>query len=401
MPAELPIAATKFLARQPVAVQQRLLPILADLHQAAAEGAEAIQNYLLQLDLPEPTDWALLIEAAARLGEPQLVTALAANRGPETDKTLRKAWKRVRYYLETQGMTVPVLEEGPPASASRPGPPAQLQAYLSAYDRQGVRMLIIEKLAGNFRDNTLLQIFKEDEGIIDGYSLWLSKKKQRQHLEELAGMPPGQLIKVPLPYAIGLLEEAYQAEPTGDNEGIRAYRQWRDWLLSQVGCQVQKVTDLLAPLLPGEEAGDFQAENRLLDQPELAPFLPQPEQLAPWLAQIKEVEDSPLVLPNHLQGQRYRDLVTQACQEIFPPEHRPRLSRRLQELAYYFYQTGRPVAARQAQVVAQELAEPPSAFKEEPLFLRFLVLGSLTASHELQDEAEEQAAKSQLILTKW
>ena len=400
MTGELPSAVVKFLARQAQPMREWLSLVLNKLRQAAAQGNAALPEYLAALKPPKPQDWALLIEAAARLAEPQILRALAVHFNPPEDKTVYKAWKRVRHYLETRGLPIPELPAGPAPARSLESQP-QLEAYLSPYDRRATRLIIIEKLSGHFRDNTLLLVIQEDQGIIDGYSLWLSKKKQRQHREELAEMTPGQLITVPLAYAVGLLEEAYQLNPQAGNEGVRAYRIWQDWLLSLVNQQSVSVSDLLGPPAPEELLGDLQAETGLLAQPELVPFLPQPEQLTPWLKQIQAVDKSPLVLPGHLQKQRYEDLVDQICQAIYPHEKRPKLSHRLQELAYYFFQTGRPLAARQAQIVAQELAVIPSALQTEPKFLRLLVVGALTESAELGKEVRAQAEEQGLIITKW
>ena len=76
--------------------------------------------------------------------------------------------------------------------------------------------------------------------------------------------------------------------------------------------------------------------------------------------------------------------------ELFPPEQRRILSRRLLEMAYYLDRTGRPHLARQAQAAGEDLERERSLLERENPFLFGLLMFPLREMYEMEKEHERR-----------
>ena len=90
---------------------------------------------------------------------------------------------------------------------------------------------------------------------------------------------------------------------------------------------------------------------------------------------------------------RIENVVDEAIKELFPPEKRRLLSRRLLEMAYYLDRTGKPHLARQAQAAGEDLERERSLLERENPFLLGLFMFPLKEMYD-QTVAPE-AAKPQ------
>ncbi|HZK13557.1 MAG TPA: hypothetical protein VFC55_03515, partial [Desulfobaccales bacterium] len=136
----------------------------------------------------------------------------------------------------------------------------------------------------------------------------------------------------------------------------------------------------------------------VLDQLFLS-FLPGPEEIAPWLAKLKEVEDSPLVLSDQQQQIRIDGVLDEATRALYPLETRADWGRRLLTTAYYLHLSGREEDSRAARAAAADLVEPElSALAGENAFLKSLVQSAVRLAYEMQ-QPREPATGSGLIAT--
>ena len=78
--------------------------------------------------------------------------------------------------------------------------------------------------------------------------------------------------------------------------------------------------------------------------------------------------------------------------ELFPPEKRRLLSRRLLEMAYYLDRTGKPHLARQAQAAGEDLERERSPLERENPFLLGLLMFPLKEMYD--QEGSPETAKS-------
>jgi hypothetical protein len=135
----------------------------------------------------------------------------------------------------------------------------------------------------------------------------------------------------------------------------------------------------------------------LLEELELRTWFRSAEELRPFLEELASVKDSPLVLNELQQTERFEDIIVRAIDTIFGGDMRLSWTRRMTEMANYFALSRRAERAAQALAVARAL-EAGSAPRELP-FCAQLVRASLAFFFQqaVRDEAEQ--AKSSLILT--
>ena len=146
------------------------------------------------------------------------------------------------------------------------------------------------------------------------------------------------------------------------------------------------------------DSASAQASAELFTEKEMEHwFLPE-STLAPYLQRVQEMRDSPIVLDRFQQMSRVNEIVNGALEETFSADGARSWQRRLDEIAYFFWKTGRPEAARRARAAARALSESTSggrgiAFFEELARRSF----GLFFERETEKEREQQA--SSLILT--
>ena len=125
---------------------------------------------------------------------------------------------------------------------------------------------------------------------------------------------------------------------------------------------------------PGEMPRLLEHCRELALDPLFLSLLPGPEEIAPWLAKLKEVEDSPLVLSDQQKRVRIDGVLDEATRALYPLETRADWGRRLLTTAYYLHLSGREEDSRAARAAAADLAAPDrSALAGENAFLKSLV----------------------------
>src|SRR5262249_56441129 len=101
---------------------------------------------------------------------------------------------------------------------------------------------------------------------------------------------------------------------------------------------------------PDEETGaPVAASATLLEEPELRGWYPAPEAVAPFVEQIAEIRESPLLVSSAAQEERLREVLGRAAGSLFPA---PVVRRRLEGTAHVLAETRRPQAARRARAGA-------------------------------------------------
>jgi hypothetical protein len=148
-------------------------------------------------------------------------------------------------------------------------------------------------------------------------------------------------------------------------------------------------------------AGDrtpLDSSARLLEEPELAGWLLDPDWMAPHLDRLREITDSPLVLNRMQQQERREKVLREARAAIFAGEAREIYRRRLEATAYFLYLDERVEPARQA--LAAHLALSPGSPDpaEEIPFIVALTSRSFGAAEEARKAREREENRTSLIV---
>jgi hypothetical protein len=348
---------------------------------------------------PQDPDWdAHLMAALGALSHPVIPPLLAALFGGVRDKIRRKALKKTLHRLKTRGVAMaPDLLPKEEVSFGAPRPDAA-KVFVSPIFGMGESYVILEApleiLGGNF----LVARVSDQEGFKECVLLTLKRQQQDEIWGRFREQGLDRWFSPPPAYAVRLLEEAYaqQGGSGAAQYGVLREKIFRHWGRPETAPDLEQ--ELPAPA-PGEMPRLLERSRVLALDPLLISFLPGPEEIAPWLAKLKEVEDSPLVLSGQQQQVRIDRVMDDGTRALFPPETRGGWGRRLLTTAYYLRLTGREEDARAIRAAAADLIAPESsALAGENAFLKSLVQHAVRFAYELQ-EPREPATPSGLIVS--
>jgi hypothetical protein len=372
---------------------------VAGVGSALEAGADlAVLQEQVSPDSQDPNWDAHLMTALGGVNHPAIPPLLAALFGSARDKVRRKTLKKTLHRLKTRGMEVPedlLPREEAAIGAPRPGTTA---VFVSPIFGNGESYVILEGppeiLGGNF----LVSRVSDREGFKECVLLSLKRKQQAEFWDHFTEQGLNEWFSPPPAIAVRLLEEAYRRQPdTGT--GTSQYGALREKIFRHWG-HPEAATDLdqaLEPLPPGEQIRLLENSRKLALDPLFHSWLPGPEEIAPWLLKLQEVQDSPLVLSDQQKQVRADAVLDEATRALYPPETRTDWGRRLRATAYYLHLKGREEDSRTARAAAANLADPErSVLSGEPPFLKGLVQYAVHLAWELQ-KPQETATSSGLV----
>jgi hypothetical protein len=362
----------------------------ADAAALAPEIELASLEALVTADPQDPNWDAHLMAALGALNHPAIPPLLAALFGQARDKIRRKALKKTLHRLKTRGVAFAddlLPREEASFGAPRPG---SVAVFVSPIFGAGESYVIFEGppeiLGGNF----LVARVSDTEGFRECVLLSLKRKQQAEFWDQFREQGLEHWFSPPTAYAVRLLEEAY-TRPTGPGPGAAQYGALREKIFRYWG-RASAAPDLdreLPALAPGEHSRFLEHSRKLALDPWFHSWLPGPEEIAPWLAKLQEVQDSPLVLSEQQKQVRTDGVLEEATRALYPAESRAVWGRRLMTTAYYLHLSGREEDSRAARAAAADLeeADRSALFGENP-FLKGLVQYAVRLAWEMQQPRE-------------
>jgi hypothetical protein len=367
------VAALAALGLDAEALDEGRLPVDALLSLATGDAAER------------------LVAAIGELGSAGAAEALVALE-PHVGGDARRELRRGLYRLRQRGVAVP---ERPAADAPRrPEPEADVEGLLSPHDTTGDRLLwLVRRQAGG---GSLVVAARANEpgGLRDVQVVDMSRKHIRAVRQRLAR--EGGVVLVPAPWRAvdALLVEAHERTP--DRDRSRDYLRVRSQITAEPAAAPEEPTSRHAPPPGADDAGALAAASEeLLREPPFAAWAPEAGAIAPFVAEIEALRDSPLVLNELQQRERVREVIRRAARTVYPAAA---LARRLAGTAYVLGEGGRPAVARRALAVAVLLRARPDEAYETPLVIGLVerALGTLLSA-DVERRTEER--RSALIAT--
>jgi len=334
-------------------------------------------------------DGAALAAALGELPSPEVAALLVALEPHAGERAVRKEIRRSLYRVEQRGVPVPAPPA--PAAAPRAAPAPEAEGLLSLFDGGGDRLIWIIRPLPTGGALLIAAQVNEPEGLRDVSAGEASRKQiraARQQLEAESGL---RLVAADWRTLDALLVEAH-VRAGGGTARERDYLRLRPRLTHEPPRPPAEPVSAQVTAPSAEESAALAAGSAaLLEEPELAPWVPAPEAAAPFVEEIARLRESPLVLSRLAQEERVREVLRRAAATLFPPAV---LARRLEGTAYLLAETGRALAARRALAVAQLLGARPAAALDVPLvaLLAERAVGSLLAQATARTEEERRGA---------
>ena len=339
-----------------------------------------------------------LIEALARIPNPETAQLLTAMMAEAKEKQIIKSIKRTLYKLRQRGVkwAEKPTDEKPVLT---PPKPAQPEGHLSGIDATGSRILVIARpvpLKGLF---VVFSIINDLGGIQEYNVRQFTKKSFGEFLEGSLSTADFPVVETPGAYCLHLLKEAASLTqelskplPQGYHDAETEFRDisWDD------------PNPLIYQYIKEDEVRD--RPHLLKDSANLHEIMP----IATWHLESKEVEkyasgiteaqQSKIVLRPDQKEARFNTIYRQALEELFTEEKRLLWKRRLEETAYVLLKTGKEDEAREALSAAVDLNNPLSPIEPNP-FIWNLLLKSIQTVLETDHEKQEEEKKTSLIVT--
>lgn len=337
------------------------------------------------------------LAVATRLGgiaEGESVAVLRALEDTAADKLVRREAKRSLYRLQQKGVAVERPRPEPPRLTAGP---AGIEGYLSSVDGRGDQMVwLVRPVAGGALH--LFAVVNDPEGLKEIELAEVSRKTVRGLREELARKHQIRLVEADWRYCDFVIDRAFHwAGAHGESAGD--YPRLRSQLTAE---PVVAMEPLIYRHLEREavraDAASLADSHALLQEQELRTWILERDALRPYLEELAAVRDSPLMLTEQQQRERFAGIVARALDQLLGGEKRSSWQRRLEEMAYFFHATGRPEQAKKALAAALALGAREGSGHEIPFF-EALCRFSLLAHWQLEDERREKESQTSLILT--
>ena len=336
----------------------------------------------------EALDGPAFAEALGEVGDTHVATLLQALDTEGTERTRHKAIRRALHRLRERGI-VATAAAAPIAAALLPRPEPEREAFLSAVDGVGTRLVWVAVAGSSGAWLLVAAELNEPAGLTDLRVSEVPRKQlraARHHLRE-RGIA---LVSAPFAVADALLVEGQQRR--GEVDRKLDYLRVRPRLTTTApGTPCEPSSPHVVPPAADECPALVAGSASLLAEPELTLWWPHPSDAAPFLRELDELEDSPIVLSPTQQEGRLAATLARAADALYP---RPIVARRLRATAYVFGETARPAAARTALAVAQALEHDTTGTREIPLLsaLTHQGLGRLAAARAAERQQERKAS---------
>ena len=319
---------------------------------------------------------------------------------------LRRRIKGALYQLTQQGLEVPVKEGSARTGSTILKQPESLplECFLSAFDPQGSRMLILVVPRVPQGRILVFALANWDQGLEDLTALEVSKKQVKPLLEETresSGYPfypadPGQVVY--------LLREAYSRTAALKSEDKKVYSVLMNYLETMGPFGSRPIIQDLIPFDEGEtpKAGEWES---LKTVPEMTALQLPADWLSSQARKLLEIKNSPLVLSVGQRKERMAAVTRQTVTELFTTERVENLYRYLEEIAYLYWIKGELEQARILSTAVNRLrtslAGPP--FHENPV-LTWLIEKEFPEIDEKKSEPAtppETRTEGGLIIPHW
>lgn len=335
---------------------------------------------------------------AALLGEylvPEAAQVLVNWEAKTQDKALRREIHRSLYKLSQKGIHIDRPPQEPQRSVLTPIEP---EGYLSIMDGRGDRLvwLIKPKMGGGL--HYLSALVNEPEGMRFVEGAEATRKMLRVMRQDLLDRMQVSMNEVSWRYCDAIMQEGYERAQAHNGKEIESYPALRSHLVSTPAVPVEvplPVSFDREALATDEHL--LATSTQLLEEPELQQWLLDQERAKPYLDQLSQAQDSPLVLNRYQQQDRMQTIIEKAITELFSPENSKVYARRLEETALHFVKSGRLDAARRALAVAGALKQSARGGKGIP-FCEDLVRQSIALHYQVERQHEQEERPGSLIM---
>ena len=298
-----------------------------------------------------------VVFALGKISDGGAVETLKAVERETTDKDVKREVKRSYFKLAQRGLALPKQEPSESTAKALFTRAAEIKAYMSSVDGGGGRLVWIAKVQPNHGLLLIQAMLHDREGLLQIAGAQVRRKDLRKMADDVKQQHEVTMIPVPWDYADRILYDGYERAKARGQNGLEDFHEIRSTInTAKPKEQPHPIYRRLNP----DEARDGawrEQSRRLLDEPELRYWILSDEWLQAFLPQIEEAQSSRLVLNPVQKEERLAAIVRDAVKALCAGENARLFQRRMEDMALYFVETGRPEVAKLALAVALQAGE--------------------------------------------
>lgn len=358
-------------------------------------SASLVPRLKEQLGNAPATDLAV-IYCLGKIPEAAAVEMLRSIEKNTANKELRKEARRSLFKLGQRGVAIPrEAEQAPRATAPIFSHGPSIEAYMSPGDGGGGYLIWIAKPQPNHGLQLIQAMLHTREGLLRIAGARVPRKELRKMARDITAQHGAMMVAIPWKYADRALYEGYETAKARGQTGLENFHELRSFIATG------KPKELRHPIYERLESNEVregawrEGSRRLLEEPELRYWIVVDDWLQGFIAHIQEAQSSRLILHPAQKEARLAGIVRDAVKQLCRGDSGKAFQRRMEDIAFYFFATGRVAQAKLALAVALQVGEGDPG----PLDVGFLT-GLVQKSFAVllsQQETQKQQEPSLII----
>ena len=376
-------------------IQDLIEKIKVDIQDGKSD--EEIFQFVGSILGKDPKSDEHLAESLATLSDAKAAKVLQRMLKVTKEKKVQKMIKRSLYRLKSKGFSIEETSFNKEASILRPVQAEPPKGMGGGFDSLGQRFLLLV-IPHSRRGGTVMEgVISDTLGLVNFSGEEMTRRGVRVFLEEIQKKSPFPLVEMEPSYVGFLFAQAYRSTLERKATFPQDYLRLKGEI---EGVKKEYERPLIYSYLPSEEvAGEGRWLGRagdLLSGDLLAGWRIEEDLIRRYADEIREAEESKIVLHPTQKEARFQGIYQKALSELFSGERRFLYKRRLEEMAYLLFKLGKEEEAKLSLAVALDLEKPLNLIQPNPFLLQ-LVVKSIFA---LLAEAQEKRAKEPSLILK-
>jgi len=312
-------------------------------------------------------------------------------------KKIRKIIRRSLYRLRSKGIAIEEVRSEKESPVFRPLQAEPSKGFGGGFDFLGQRFLMLV-IPHTGRGWTVMQgVISDTQGLVGFSGEEMTRKGFRGFFEEVQGKNPFPLVEMEPSYVGFLLAHALQLTLEKGKAPPQDFLRFKGEI---EGIKKEYERPLIYSLLQENEIeGDDRILRRggeLLQTDLFSSWRIEEEQIRPYADEVWEAEESKIVLNKTQKEARFQEIYQRALSDLFPGERRFLYQRRLEEMAYILFKSGKEEEGRISLSEAIDLSKPPHLIQPNPFLFQLVIKSIFT----LLAEAYEKKTKEPSFIVK-